>query len=93
MAEAKAFVMIPYTRDKGMTIEFKFKPLVMCRDCVHRPIQTKPPKTYGFSIEFPEGSKCPCQCADGYYSWYPEDHWFCASGESKENKNEGEENS
>lgn len=59
--------------------------LVRCKDCKHRP---KEPnwETYenGFDIEFPEGSKCPCQCSgDGYYSWYPEDDWFCADGEAK----------
>ena len=61
------------------------KELVRCKDCKHRP---KEPnwKTYedGFDIEFPEGSKCPCQCSgDEYYSWYPEDDWFCADGERK----------
>ena len=60
--------------------------IVRCKDCKHRP---KEPnfKTYenGFDIEFPEGSKCPCKCSgDEYYSWYPEDDWFCASGERKE---------
>ena len=59
--------------------------VVRCRDCKHRPTQTEPPKTYGFSIEFPEGSKCPCQCDDGFYSWYPADNWFCADGERKDN--------
>jgi hypothetical protein len=58
--------------------------VVRCKDCKHRPIQTEPPKTYGFSIEFPEGSKCPCQCDDGFYSWYPADNWFCADGEPKD---------
>lgn len=58
------------------------KAIVRCKDCKHRP---KEPnfETYvnGFDIEFPEGSKCPCRCADDkYYSWYPEDDWFCANG-------------
>lgn len=61
------------------------KELVRCKDCKHRP---KEPnwKTYedGFDIEFPEGSKCPCQCSgDEYYSWYPGDDWFCANGERR----------
>ena len=60
--------------------------VVRCKDCKHRP---KEPnfKTFenGFDIEFPEGSKCPCQCSgDEYYSWYPEDDWFCADGERRE---------
>ena len=66
--------------------------LIRCKDCRHRP---KEPnfKTYenGFDIEFPEDSKCPCQCSgDQYYSWYPEDDWFCANGEVKQNENNAE---
>jgi len=62
--------------------------IVRCKDCKHRP---KEPnwKTYegGFDIEFPEGSKCPCRCSgDEYYSWYPEDDWFCADGEREVSK-------
>ena len=60
--------------------------VVRCKDCKHRP---KEPdfKSFenGFDIEFPEGSKCPCQCSgDKYYSWYPEDDWYCAEGERRE---------
>ena len=59
--------------------------IVRCKDCKHRP---KEPnwETYesGFDLEFPEGSKCPCRCSgDDWYSWYPEDDWFCADGERK----------
>jgi len=62
------------------------KELVRCKDCKHRP---KEPnfETYesGFDLEFPEGSKCPCRCCgDEWYSWYPDDDWFCADGERKE---------
>ena len=62
--------------------------LVRCKDCKHRP---KEPnwKTYknGFDIEFPEGSECPCQCSsDKYYSWYPQDDWFCANGKRKDGR-------
>ena len=65
--------------------EDRDKEIVRCKDCKHRP---KEPnfKTFenGFDIEFPEGSKCPCQCSgDEYYSWYPEDDWFCANGERR----------
>lgn len=36
------------------------------------------------SIEFPEGSKCPCRCSgDEWYSWYPDDDWYCADGEKR----------
>ena len=56
--------------------------VVRCKDCKHRPIK---PNDYenGFDLEFPDG-KCPCQCDDGWYSWYPPDDWFCAEGERKD---------
>lgn len=55
--------------------------VVRCKDCKHRQIK---PNDYenGFDLEFPDG-KCPCQCDDGWYSWYPPDDWFCADGERK----------
>jgi len=57
--------------------------LVHCKDCKHRPKEPNL-ETFenGFDIEFPEGSKCPCQCE--YYSWYPEDDWYCANGERQD---------
>ena len=56
--------------------------IVRCKDCKHRP--TMPDDhTDGFDLDFPDG-KCPCQCDDGWYSWYPSDNWFCANGERKE---------
>ena len=59
--------------------------IVRCKDCKHRPKEPNL-ETYenGFDIEFPEDSKCPCQCSsDRYYSWYPDDDWFCAEGERR----------
>ena len=55
--------------------------LVRCKDCKHRPIKQNDYEN-GFDLEFPDG-KCPCQCDDGWYSWYPPDDWFCADGEHK----------
>ena len=66
----------------NMPLIDKPQELVRCKDCKHRP--KKPDwANYesGFDIEFPDG-KCPCQCSgDEWYSWYPEDDWFCAEGE------------
>ena len=69
--------------DNGMATKVG-QELVRCRDCKHRPKEPNL-ETYesGFDIEFPEGSKCPCQCEDGWYSWYPGDNWFCANGERR----------
>ena len=69
----------PYT--DGMT------ELIRCKDCKYRPKQTEPGKA-GFTLEFPYEYKCPCECDDGYYSWYPDDNWFCAYGEPKDGEQE-----
>ena len=58
--------------------------IVRCKDCKHRP-EVKERKIYG-RVEkypvFPEDSICPaCNTSDSYYSWIPDDDWFCADGE------------
>lgn len=59
--------------------EEHFIRVVYCKDCKHRPYLDKD----GF-IE-PENSICPCINEDDkYYSWMPEDDWFCADGERRE---------
>lgn len=65
---------------------------VCCADCKYRPV----PNEEYFEAEtlsdrmghlhFPKGSKCPCQCEDEYYSWLPQDDWFCANFALKEDK-------
>lgn len=53
--------------------------IVRCKDCIHRPIDTgrdNDPE----DLEFPD-DRCPCRCTDYFYSWMPEDDWFCANGE------------
>jgi len=62
----------------GFCSEYEQK-VIRCKDCKHRPVK---PDDYenGFSLEFPD-TKCPCQCSDGWYSWYPDDDWYCANGE------------
>lgn len=59
-------------------------PIVRCRDCKHKPTVPQGCKS-GFDIEFPD-NVCPCQCDDKWYSWCPDDNWFCGSGEPKEEK-------
>ena len=72
--------------DDAIALLKEQRTIVRCKDCKHRP---KEPnfETYesGFDLEFPEGSKCPCRCdGDEWYSWYPDDEWFCAKGERKD---------
>ena len=44
--------------------------LIRCKDCKFNP-------------KLDRRSKCPCNCCDSYYSWIPDDNWFCADGERK----------
>ena len=56
-------------------------PVVRCKDCIHRPVgdpcehNVQPPKENDY--------RCPCLCEDDWYSWIPDDDWFCANGERK----------
>ncbi len=81
MAEAEAWVIIPKLDRNKTGCVLDMRPLVLCKDCKHRPIMPKD-HTDGFDLKFPD-NKCSCQCEDGWYSWYPEDNWFCANGERK----------
>lgn len=58
-------------------------PVVRCKDCKHRPVWINESEMGGFGLEFPD-NKCPCQCDDGYYSWMPNDDWYCADGERRD---------
>lgn len=51
--------------------------VIRCRDCKHRPEGTGA----NHDLKFPD-EVCPCQCVDDFwYSWKPNEDWFCASGE------------
>lgn len=51
--------------------------VVRCQDCTHRPEGTGA----NHDLKFPD-EVCPCQCVDDFwYSWKPNEDWFCASGE------------
>ncbi len=72
--EAKVELLAPY-QNMGE--------LIRCKDCKHRPI-LKREFHNGIDLEFPT-DMCPCRCdGDEYYSWMPEDYWFCPCGERKE---------
>lgn len=54
--------------------------IVRCKDCKHRPTGDQ----YKHDLEFPDSDyKCPCRCEDHWYSWMPDDNWYCANGERK----------
>lgn len=54
--------------------------IVRCKDCKHQPFDSE--DTQGFGVEFPD-EMCPCQCDDFWYSWRPNDEWFCGNGERR----------
>lgn len=56
--------------------------VVMCKDCIHRPIIDDPDAKDGFGLLFPD-FECPCRCDDPYYSLMPKDNWFCGNGEKE----------
>lgn len=54
-------------------------PVVRCRDCKHRPHYDERK-----DLVFPD-LVCVCQCVDDdFYSWMPDDDWFCVDGERRD---------
>ena len=61
--------------------------IVQCKDCKHRPIKDDSDGAdYGFNIVAPTDGDdlCPCLVEDGWYSWMPEDNFYCGRGERRE---------
>ena len=64
-----------------------FLDIVFCRECKHRPIKEDVDgENYGFNlIEPTDGDeRCPCLVSDGWYSWMPEDDFYCGYGERED---------
>lgn len=62
--------------------------VVRCKDCKYKPSWREGVKEEfrdGFELIFPDwrDNPCPCQCDDGFYAHMPDDNWFCANGEEK----------
>lgn len=61
--------------------------LIRCKECKHRPIDPYN-KRVGWDLQFPD-DVCPCQCIDPWFSYMPDDEWYCGSGEKKgKNRND-----
>ena len=66
--------------------------VVRCKDCKHRPHIEKAITRYRQEIEVcapmvdgREDYSCMCLNPDNsYFSWMPDDDWFCADGERRE---------
>lgn len=55
--------------------------LIRCKDCKHKPTGSG----VNHDVTFPaQDYKCPCRCEDSWYSWMPDDDWFCGNGERKD---------
>ena len=57
--------------------------VVRCKECKHRPIKEDANEAdYGFNVIAPnEDERCPCLVSDGWYSWMPNDNFYCGFGE------------
>lgn len=62
------------------------RPVVLCRDCKHRPFKDSFDRIQGPRVEgtIYEDFTCPFLCDDDYYNRIPMDSHFCAFGERKE---------
>lgn len=52
--------------------------VVRCKDCKHSPVGTDRD-----DLVFPD-EVCPCYCEDFWYSWKPDDDFYCGKGERKD---------
>ena len=60
--------------------------IVKCKECKHRPVkEDENGENYGFNLIKPNGDDfiCPCLVEDGWYSWMPNDDFYCGHGERK----------
>lgn len=70
--------------------------IIRCKDCKYKPVEEKYTHTRKMKYGFPDDvwvetivkspvdfSPCPCIQDDEYFSWVPDDDWFCANGERK----------
>ena len=56
--------------------------LIRCKDCKHRPTGID-----RHDLIFPD-EVCPCGCDDYWYSWAPEDDFFCGRAERRGREND-----
>ena len=74
-------MIVRYEIDDHIAKGFDAGELIRCKDCKHRPIGGH---EYNHTLIFPD-ERCPCNCFDdNWYSWMPDDNWFCGNGERKE---------
>lgn len=88
MNEYREIIVKEYHNEKGLITRREIgEELVRCKDCKYRPIKHDPNGGEGFNLEPPtkESWSCPCLNEDdGWYSWMPDDDFYCSYGERKE---------
>lgn len=64
------------------------QPVTHCKDCVYRPYYEPSDSKSVSDLVFPDYrfSPCPCRVEDIWYSWMPDDDWFCAYGKRKDSE-------
>lgn len=62
------------------------QPVTRCKDCVYRPYFEPSDSKSVSDLVFPDCrfNPCPCRVEDIWYSWMPDDDWFCAYGKRKD---------
>lgn len=62
------------------------QPVTHCKDCVYRPYYEPSDSKSVSDLVFPDYrfNPCPCRVEDIWYSWMPDDDWFCAYGKRKD---------
>ena len=56
--------------------------IVRCKDCIYKPTYDSI-KNEEINIHYCTEYKCPCMREVNWYSWIPDDNWFCANGETR----------
>lgn len=62
--------------------------VVRCKDCKRRPYEVRKNIFSGEPViecSPDDDGRCPCLSGDDYYSYIPEDDFFCAYGERRDN--------
>ena len=67
------------------------QPVVRCKDCVYRPYYEPSDSKSVSDLVFPDYrfNPCPCRVEDIWYSWMPDDDWFCAYGKREDGGENG----
>lgn len=79
MTQTEEWIAEAITTAPTMSID-----IVRCKECKHRPVKENiNGEDYGFNLIAPNDrdERCPCLVDDGWYSWMPEDDFYCGYGE------------